>query len=300
MEKIFPINFGSASNNEELKKIQESNNDYDPAYLAVASATSRIDIKKWIVELWLEYEPYADNAFLNRIKRNFHEHTWEMYLTCALLRCGIKVKKKENDEGPDCELNIKNKPVWIEAVTCSEGEKADKVIKGDYSGHRDGYEIPRILRITNAIDEKFRKYKKYLQKGTIKANEPYIIAVNGSGADAYREEQILSALLAVGYLTIPFDKNKKPFHLKREKVKKVNKSEVNTNILFDSKYEGISAVIFSGDHIINSPRTQLGSNFIIILNPLAKNPIQIDTIKLGKTRWLEDEYIKVKAWGKPK
>jgi len=300
MEKLFPIDFGKADNNKELKKIQLQYSEYDPAYITAASAAERLEMKIWLEKLWLDYQPYADREFLQRVKINFNEHTWEMYLTCSLLQNGMNLFPKGQDEGPDCKLKIKDSIVWIEAVVCKEGEETDKVIKGNYSGHRDGHDIPRILRITNAFDEKFRKYNQYIRKGTIQENDPFVIAINGSEADAYREELILGALLSVGYLTIPFDKEKKPFHQRRDHVNKKNKSPVNTDIFLDEKYKGISAVIFSRDHIINSPRDILGSKFIIVLNPLAKNPLNVDDIKLGKTRWVDGDFINVKNWHKPK
>lgn len=283
MSELFPKNFGEAKNETELEEIVQNNSDYDRQYLVVAARGAAGDIKASLEELWVQYKPYADPGFPQKLQKEFNAHTWEMYLGCLLLRHGFALQPKSLADGPDLKLLINGKVVWIEAVTCKEGQRAIPGREG-YGGPVDGYDFPRILRITNSISEKFRKYQKYLENGAVKADEAFVIAVNGNGADAYMESQIFGAVYAVGNWVVKLNSDEQ-FRAMRKSIPHPNGGEsIPADWLLNDEYKGISGIIFSGDHFINAISGN-GKDLIIAHHISPAVLIEKGTFRFGTEFW---------------
>lgn len=293
MSELFE-NFKSVNTGNELKELQEQYKEYDPAYITQAAGVPRKRIKEWLNELWKQYEPYADKDFAEKIKKEFSQRTWEMYLTCALLNRGFTLKKEkvEKTKGPDICLIVGDKNIWVEAVTADVGEGKDKVeihYDNDIQNIRvyDYPEEQTLLRLRNSLDVKFKKHKEYLGRG-LKENEPYIIAVNAGRLLALNPgvPLILKCLFSVGFLTIPIqDANPQtPFWSRREELKKKSGGSVSMGFFENSEHSGVSAVMYCADNILNSPQDKntMGENFVFALNPLATNPIEERLFDFGQ------------------
>ena len=80
----------------------------------------------------------------------------------------------------------------------------------------------------------------------------------------------------------------------RDKVNKVSGSEVGTFMFGDSKFGGISAIIYCSQNILNSPKDPklMGDNFTIIHNPFAINPLPHTFFTFGDTWILKGDQLK--------
>jgi hypothetical protein len=67
----------------------------------------------------------------------------------------------------------------------------------------------------------------------------------------------------------------------RPEIMRNSGTNVPTTSFLDPKYEAISAVLYSRAGVSQLPR-RMGEDFIFIHNPLAKNPVPLGFLKLGK------------------
>lgn len=178
MEKLFAVDFGIARSDLELKKVQEDNSDYDPAYITASCHYGRQDTKQWLEDLWSQYQEYADRNFLKEARESyFSQRMWEMYLACVLLEKGIPLVPKK-ERGPDIQIEKDGKSVWIEAVVPRSGEGRDAVPELVYDVVSDYPEEQILLRVTNSLYEKLKAYKKWQKNNIVKSDDNCIIAIN--------------------------------------------------------------------------------------------------------------------------
>jgi hypothetical protein len=174
-----------------------------------------------------------------------------MYLTWGLFGNGFEVCS--DDEGPDVGVSIGDVIVWFEAIAPKPGQGNDEVPQ--FGGEEGEVVVGRypeekiLVRIRGAIEEKYRKYKRYIERGTISNDAPYIVAVNGCQLPgAFIKDDMPIAVRAV----YPFGKprivvNSENFevlradHEYRDHVQKANGSPVETGIFLEEDYSGISA-----------------------------------------------------------
>jgi hypothetical protein len=129
--------------------------------------------------LWRTYYAYAEPQFLAEFPIHTHERWFEMFLTVTLLRRGADVIKT-SPPGPDIAVNVRSRRIWIEAVCATGGEpgRAD-TISEPLPG--DAFTVPWdaiALRIRNAVEEKKRKYQRYLDEDIVCAQDGLLIALN--------------------------------------------------------------------------------------------------------------------------
>lgn len=301
MTKLFNENLGTASNSKQLAKLKAKFNTYHPSYIALATMTTRPDFRNWLEAIWVQYEPYADTNFHSEFKKQFNQRAWELHIGSVLLNRGYTLGSHSNT-GPDFKIPYKDKNIWIEAIAVEKGHGQDKVPNIEYGKTMDVPEKEMLLRLTAGLREKHQKYLSYLYDNLISKNDPFIIAVDRSPLE-HMDAQIplvLKCLFAIGYQVLflkrekPQPKTKGSTWSAREKVNKISGSEVEMLMFRDTSFEGISAVIYCTQDILNSPRdpNQLGDNFVIVYNPFAKNPLPDNFFKFGDTWKQEGEQIK--------
>lgn len=256
--------------------------------------------KEFVENLWATYEPYADYNFPDQIQRNFHARFWEMYLTCTLLDQGFKLNCPK--PGPDILISG-NRKIWIEAVAPTAGDpsKPDSVPEAKFEESAQfmssrGQRVPDeqiILRYRSAIAEKFdHLYTEYVANGIDSNHDSYVVALNGqrvgfSQHDVY-PPRILRSLFPIGHEEViaELDANEtmkivgNRFQFRPE-IKKASGADVSTSIFLSPDYENLSAVLFSSVDVVNRPG-RMGQDFILVHNPLAKNPLPNGFFKLGK------------------
>ena len=304
MTKLFNENLGTATNQAELDKLKKKFNHYDPSYVAISTMISRPDFRNWIESIWEQYQPYADTNFPNEFKKQFSQRSWELHLGSTLLNRGYTLESHSNT-GPDFKIPYDGKSIWIEAIAVEKGDGKDMVPNIKYGKAIDVPEKEMILRLAAGLKEKHRKYLSYFKNKLVSQNDPFVIAIDRSHLE-HMDVQIpliLKCLFAIGHQVL-FLKREKPqpktegsTWSTREKINKISGSEVEMLMFRDSGFEGISAVIYCTQDILNSPRDpkQMGNNFVIIHNPFAKNPLQDNFFKFGDT-WKQegDQLNKIK------
>lgn len=308
MSKLFSEKLGGTKNNKQLNILVKQHPAYDRAYICQATAFDRKKIREWMEELWRIYEPHADTNFLTEFRKHFTERSWELYLGATLLMSGHQLGKHKN-VGPDFKVEPsrqKGQPVWIEAVSTTPGNGPDRVpiIKYDFDilVEIEYPEEEMLLRLTNALKEKHNKYTTYLQKNILKSDEPYVVALNRADLE-YLDPQIpliFKCLFGIGYQTLqikngkPLPKNIGSTWSSRAEVNKKNGNNVSMTFFINPEYAGISAVIYSNNNILNSPRenVKIGSDLVIIHNPFAVNPLPKDFLKFGQEWKFQEGYLK--------
>lgn len=282
----------------------------DQVYIAVRDYGHLADTRKHVEELWQYFEPYADPHFRNEIAVDFKARYWEMYLGCLALRASLPVIPT-NGKGPDLRLTLPDgRSLFIEAKAPGPGTGQNKVSEptpirvGDLNAIAEDIPVERILlRITSGIEEKFTVYNKYLGDQTLQPDSPYVVAINPSAMTFARGEYdpplIIQALFAVGNLMVSFEKDDPEVHDTsysiRQQITKHSGASIRTNLFLDSRYAGVSAVIFSDANPLSLPKPD-GRELKLVHNPYAHNPIHKGLFKIGYEYWVEGARLCSTNW----
>ena len=198
-------------------------------------------------------------------------------------------KDTKSEKGPDFKLNNYN----IECVCCSSGD----VSKNGLENYRlnenqkslvyNYNELLEILlpRMTQELNVKSDKFKKYINEGVIKSNEPCIIFISlGDIASDFFSGKygfnFLDILIGKSHLTLQLDKKGNKvvgsFYNHVEEIMKHNGSRIDANFFVNSQNEHISAIIFTDAYIIDKYDNK---NTYLFLNPYATNKIKLSDFK---------------------
>jgi type I restriction enzyme S subunit len=235
-----------------------------------------------------------------------------MYLACTLKDNGCDLAPKKKEAGPDIEVRITDSPsIWVEAIVATSGIGKDSVPlpKKLLDNDIDWFCIPEepiVLRYTNAIYEKYKKYVKYKINLVITGLEPYVIAVNGDKVpyawDTNGEiPYIVQAVLPFGSLTVDVNYDVPgeaiTSYAYRPEIIKVSGMGVPTNIFLRKEYEGISGVLFSRSSILRLSN-RMGEDFIFVHNPLALNKLPEGWLKVGREYRVNGSFLECRCWSK--
>jgi hypothetical protein len=258
--------------------------------------------REFAEKLWEEYQPYADSNFLIEIRRDFHARFWEMYLTCALLKCSLQQEyavscPKSKAGGPDIRIEHSGHCIWVEAVTATDGDsdKPDSIITPTLGKVYDVPDDRITLRYRTAIEQKYHKYREYRKNGIVNKGDSYIIAVNGYPL-SYRwtdaeMPRILKAVFPIGALQFVFDRTTgklgEATHEQRPKIYKITGNAVSTDCFVNDQYCGISAILHS---YANACMTTLplGLDFLVAHNPKASCGVRRGLIPVHREYWVEE------------
>lgn len=235
--------------------------------------------RTFVESLWSQYHTYADRHFLEDAKAHFTERYWEMYLGVALLNHGLQLIRFGN-EGPEFYFVHNHRKIWVEAVAPGPGTTSDRVPEIRYG---DVSRVPTekiLLRFTNALDEKRRKYLTALSKGIIHQSDLYLLAMNSRRIPhapfGNTMPFFVQALLPFGNLAVVIDTNtgeiSDTFFQSRESVIKASGAPVSTKAFLDSQFGFVSAVLHSAVDCVNHPQL-LGGDFSVLHNPLASHSL---------------------------
>lgn len=241
--------------------------------------------RSFIEHLWTEYRELADRHFQFEAKEQFQQRFWEMYVAITLKKRFKLIKV--SDEGPEFYFMHENKKVWVEAIAPESGDGDDAVTEPLWGDVALKVPVDRILlRYTNAMSEKLKKYEKDVVKGIVSPDDHYIIALNCRGI---RPTPFggdlpygLRACLAIGQRVISIDTETKKmvdsYFSHRPQVVKKNGEPIPTNLFLDSTFKGIVGLLHSSVDPLNYP-LEMGEDFWFLHNPLAlqffgKSPFQ--------------------------
>jgi hypothetical protein len=260
-----------------------------PPYEAVRDAGHLSDVKAFIEQIWAEFRPPGDLNFLEDAKVHFHERTWELYVWYVLKSHGLN-PQKTGRVGPDFFFTHKDKTVWVEAIAPGIGYGPDAVPRlrflndmleaGEEPIAQDVPEEAILLRFTQAITDKLRKFEDYRTKGIVGTEDSFVIAINGCLATDYRGDgdlpYIIKATIAVGHLQILIDPagelSAEGSYQRREVINKKSGTKVRTDLFLTDEFKPVSGVLYSPKDICNIPQ-KVGCEMTYFHNPLACNAL---------------------------
>ncbi len=283
------------------KLLDQSIYSSNKRYLALRDDTRFQDKKNFVEELWEKFHPYADPSFHLKIAKSFDQHFWEMYLGCVLLNLNFELISQKRDEGPDLQVKVDNRDLWIEATIATMGTGNDAVPELRENEISEVPEENILLRLTNSIAEKNKKLQTYFSKGIVKQNDLFIVGINGVQITRFLEAEIpyiVKAVLGVGNYFSQIDintlKTVNDGYQKRDVIKKKNNSPVFTNTFLSGDFPEISGVIYSNTDLWNLPDS-LGENFLFVHNLKPNNPINLGWLPTGNEYWVEDDKLRIRS-----
>lgn len=271
------------------------------------------DCRSFIEQLWTRYAPYCpDTHFEREIRTQFHQRTWEMYLACALLDSGHKLRNTRS-YGPDLCIEG-DAPIWIEAIAVGPGETGDRVKN---EGERRDNSIPQeegvwvgdppseeslILRCTHAMDRKIRQAKKYKREGIVSQGDSLVVAISlgkVDGASYYSDRKgasiFIKAFFGIGDECVSYTPNSgksslKHGYLDRPAIEKISGKPVSTRMFLGKDAIDVSGIMGTCIDIFNVQH--MPSDIILINNPMAIAPYSPRSIRLGSEYRAEAGLIK--------
>lgn len=310
-EKIFIHDnlFPPIESEEQFQGYVKSHPKFDPEYILQHCYIHRLDTRNWLESLWKRYCDYAEPDFLTHLRepKGFHPFTWQMYLASVVLDKNYQLQKNKGT-GPDLQIKIGDKNIWIEAVRTTQGEDKSSAGLPQSGAIYDGLD-PRVARISNALTKKHKKYTKKYQGSTCKENDPFIIAINGSETNSLNESRAAEATvygrgndvlkrMPDGNMQGGFYELHESFTIQKDGIPVT----IPANYFCNDTYKEISGIIYCEQHVINANnygRTPEG-NLYFLLNPYAKNQIDTKEFNIGKlvlmnkNRQIIREYEKLK------
>jgi hypothetical protein len=254
----------------------------DPAYKNTRDHPRGADDKHFVEQLWARFYPLADHHFREDARNHFLQRFWEMYLAVTLLEHGF-VLHRQGDEGPEFYATLQDHRIWFEAVAPGPGMGSDRV--PDIMPGASGY-VPTekvLLRYTNALDEKRKKYADALKKNIVSLEDAYVLAINCRGIPhawvSGSMPYFIQAFLPFGPYTLSVDTTTLEIldahYQYRAQVSKISGSPVSTRTFLDEEATFCSALLHSGVDCANHPN-RLGEDFSILHNPRARRRIPHD------------------------
>jgi hypothetical protein len=263
----------------------------DPAYLNLRAGETEwlVAARTRVEALWAEFYTFADPNFLTEIRRNFQARFWEMYLTCTMLQHaesrGYRVSCPKH--GPDILLELQTSRIWVEAVAATNGTPGlPDTLQPNPKGDTTIPEEKIVLRYTNAIQEKYRKYQRYLRDGRVGKNDAYVIAINAANL-LHRWTQaeddvprFVKAVYPLGQYQLLLDRITGDIvgrqNERRFEITKASGKKVAVHAFMDRRSRGISGVLCSfADACYSGP---LGLDFELAYNPMGRSQLPPDVI----------------------
>jgi hypothetical protein len=270
----------------------------DPAYVNLRTGETEwlVAARARVESMWAQFYTFADPNFLTEIRRDFQARFWEMYLTCTLLEHaksrGYQVSCPK--PGPDILLEFQASRIWIEALTATNGTPGLPDTLGP-KGDSTNPEERIVLRYTNAIQEKYRKYLRYLRDGRVGKNDAYVVAINAANL-LYKwihaqddAPPFVKAVYPLGYYQLLLDRVSGDIvghqNETRSEITKASGKTVPVHAFMDRRWRGISGILCS----FASPTYtgHLGLDFELAYNPMGRTPLPPDLIT-AKRVWTAD------------
>jgi hypothetical protein len=262
--------------------------------------------KPYFEELWQRFQPLCPDSargFLTTARDNFRGMVWQMHLT--VLASKLPGFQKGGPVGPDFFVSvgpdIEHSPRRC-AVEC-----VSLRLTADYPSHlpRPGQPLPRsfgwgqayddyrVARIGEALRGKAKDRASYIEKGIVRAEDPYVIAVSlGELFEGNFElPDVVRATYAIGALVfaIPIDmgtgtpageggpRYPPQFGIRRS----AGRSLQENDFFVGSEGEGISGALYS-DFYCAPTDGEDGRELVFVHNVFADAPIPFGSFPWGR------------------
>ena len=198
------------------------------------------------------------------------QRLWEMVLALHLIEQGFELQS--NDPGPDFSFSLDGKKVWIETIAPEPVDLSEKWLK-DEGVNRDEQ---ILLRWTNALSAKKKKFSEYRDKGIVQGSNVCVIAITGHllGGEPRGVSQLpwaVEAVFPIGPLAVDINKrtgeHSTLYTSERWTVRKLNRADVQTDSFLRQENHYISAVVGCSLLWKDLP----GYEMSVVHNPFADN-----------------------------
>jgi hypothetical protein len=251
-------------------------------------------------ELWRDFEPYASSHFLDEFPYRFHQRWFEMYLTVALLRAGLKLECPAG-AAPDVRIRYPDgRVLWLEAIAPTGGDESnpDRVEHfrpAPGEKFAAGY-VPRdrvTMRVSSALHTKADKLRTYRDRAIIGPNDQAVIAINVRDIphgvfDA--ETYGLGATYGVGSQYIVIDRGTgEPVdsgYQHRPQLLRTKGASVDVAPFLHEGLAHVAGALISSADAANCP-APLGLDFMLLPNPYAAPPYTERQLPVGREWRLE-------------
>lgn len=213
-----------------------------------------------VVEDWVEGFPDRDNKFVYEFQTSFNSSFWEVYLHAVFKEYGFEMDWSR--PSPDFALSTPLGQVIVEAVTANaalgaipEWEKPLIPVPPEPSETRDFWPLNReaIIRLSNALLSKVRKYRASYQNLEQVSGKPFVIAVAPFEQPDFQHQydRPMRALLYDDYVDeAAYQRNPKaypwgPPSVQLGSIEKDNGSTIELGIFNNDGWREVSAVVFS-------------------------------------------------------
>lgn len=216
---------------------------------------------------------HFEKEFSESSPEKFHQRLWEVNLAHFLWDQGFKLQSSAR--GPDFFASRNSQTVWIEAVSplpqnipedYKEGRSANG---GTFASVYPEQEV--LLRVTSAINNKFKQYKQYIDTGIVRNDACCVIAVDCGQLGILGDQGIgdypstVAAVYPIGPIKMRFWKNTgetDAYQSLRWDVPKPNGGEpVSVSPFLDGSYPCICAILGAHSYVDGVKRTNLVHNF---------------------------------------
>ena len=240
--------------------------------------------------LWSEFAEHADANFLSEFAVNFHQRWFEMYLTVSFIRAGLTVRCLK--PGPDVLVTVDGIRIWIEAVCATPGQDGNPdSVPASTLGKVQEIPIRQyVTRIRNSVEEKVKKFERYIDSGVVENGDFSVIAVNGgeiAGLAGYLDECMLRSLYGVGDIVVTIDRDSRR-HTEADRmsvrtISKMSGAKIGVQPFVDGSMVNLSCVIASSVNAFNLPATRVGG-YVLYPNLSCT------------TRWIENMLAVAEEW----
>lgn len=257
--------------------------------------------RAFIEDLWLRYRGHEDPHFLRDAQTHFLERFWEMYLAVTFMKRDL-TPSREGGVGPEFSFRYRERKIWVEAVAPGPGDGEDRVDEPEIGVATDVPTEKILLRFTNALDQKRKRYLAAQTKGIVSDQDCYVLAINSRGIPHAPYGNTLpffvQALLPFGNATRVIDRTTgqvtDSYYALRETITKAKGSVISTAGFLDPEYSFVSAVLHSGVDCVNRPAA-LGQDFVVLHNPTARRPMELSAFSWCKQYVYKDGELTVHA-----
>lgn len=277
---------------------------HDPAYRNLRDLDDCRDYRTFCESLWRRYEPYADPHFLTEVKHQFNQRFWEMYLAVTFLERGYTLHRLSSG-GPEFGIDVAGRRFWFDAITPTRGDGPDAVPQPEL-GARVARVVPQeqiILRITSALAEKREKWRRDLTKGLVRAEDGFIVAINGRTIrhcwDGAEMPYVVKALFGIGNLAVAIDRASlevvETKYLQRPTIRKLSGTSVSSQPFGAGECPGVSAVLYSSADAARMSFT-LGGDFLILHNPQAAVQLPPKSLRFAREYWTAGDQLHMRDY----
>ena len=183
--------------------------------------------------------------------------------------------------GPDILLTSRQPRIWIEAVCATSGQQGapDSVPELAVGKLADVPVDQYILRIRTSLEEKARKFSKYIKDGIVDRDDVLLVAISVSSAGLWPQDMIECmprALYGIGNQILEYNKRTgEQVGSYRETISEIRKKSsgapVGIQPFVDGSMPHISATLASWAKVVSPPR-RLGDDYVLYPNLASTRP----------------------------